>query len=116
MIIIILFAQIYAGGQIWATVFILTNSLSPMLIVFIICNFGNELTNYFEDVAENFYGMDWHMLPLDMQKHWPMMIALGQKDVELRTFGSNCFNRVLFMKVYMNIPRNQINRQHKPYF
>lgn len=65
------------------------------------CHFGNKLTQRFEDVGDNAYAyVAWYMLPMDMQKSYPMILRLGQQNVYLRGFADTRFTREVFMLVF----------------
>lgn len=68
------------------------------------CHFGNKLTQRFEDVGDNAYAyVAWYMLPMDMQKSYPMILRLGQRNVYLRGYGRARFSREVFMLVFIFI-------------
>lgn len=72
--------------------------LIPTLYMF--CHFGSQVTHRFEDVADAIYQLEWYRLPLDSQKHLPMMLAMAQKKIYLRAFGRNIHcSRGVFAKV-----------------
>lgn len=50
-------------------------------------------------MGEEFYLVSWYMFPLNTQKSWPFVIALGQNEVNLQGFGNAICNRELFKKV-----------------
>lgn len=87
------------GDEILPIVFACFPSFAPMLLIFIICNFGQFLTQRFRNVEEEFYAMKWYALPVKMQKNWPVMAAVAQIEIGLQVFGSRYFNRLLFMQV-----------------
>lgn len=93
------FLQVIESGQIVAVLNTITNTVGPTLSIFIICHCGDELTQRFRHISNDFFQVSWYMLPLDMQKNWPFMIALGQKEIGLQGFGSFHYNYELYMKV-----------------
>lgn len=43
--------------------------------------------------------VNWYLMPVKMQKHVPLMIAVGQINVYLRGFAETRCTREVFMKV-----------------
>lgn len=77
--------------------------LGPANIVvfwlYFFCIFGDNATNCLLDVRHDMYDVAWHLLPLNLKKQFPMMVALSQKEVYVRGFGrANC-TRELFVQV-----------------
>lgn len=75
----------------------------PVNIVFFwlyfFCIFGDIATNCLLDVRNDMYGIAWHLLPLNLRKQFPMMMALSQKEVYVRGFGRFNCTRELFVQV-----------------
>lgn len=96
---IIIFQLVSQGNYEWI------QSSSPTSVIvfwlFLFCHFGNKLTQRFEDVGDNAYAyVAWYMLPMDMQKSYPMILRLGQRNVYLRGFAGTRFTREVFMLVF----------------
>lgn len=90
------------GDEILPIVYACFPSFAPMLLIFIICNFGHYLTQRFKNVEDEFFAIHWYMLPLTMQRNWPIVAAVAQNEIGLQVFGSRYFNRLLFMQVQLN--------------
>lgn len=73
--------------------------MGPIGTLFLFCQLGEHLTQCFCDMGEEFYLVSWYMFPLNTQKSWPFVIALGQNEVNLQGFGNAICNRELFKKV-----------------
>lgn len=73
--------------------------LVPIFWLYFICHFGDHLTQSFENIEMEFIGFSWFMLPINLQKNWTVIIAVGQKEIGLQAFGSTNCTRQLFMKV-----------------
>lgn len=69
------------------------------LKLYIFCHFGDQVTQRFEMIGDNVYQLAWYMLPLDVQKQLPMVIALAQKRVYVRGFADTRSTREVFLKV-----------------
>lgn len=55
---------------------------------FIYCFFGEKFITEFEKINSSIYGMSWHLLPVEMQKKIPTMMAMAQRPVHLKGFFS----------------------------
>lgn len=67
--------------------------------LYLFCYFGDQVTQRFEDVGDSVYELSWYLLPLDMQKRLPMVIALTQRRVFVRGFADTRSTREVFRKV-----------------
>lgn len=68
------------------------------------CDFGQKVRNGFDEVADMLYQLDWHELPLEMQKNMPMVLAVAQKNIYIGRFGSNItYSRPVFKKVTTDV-------------
>lgn len=73
--------------------------LGPLIVIYVICHFGDYLEQDFRRVGNEFYEISWYNLPVNLQKDWPFLIAMAQQETGLRGFGKICFNREMFMKI-----------------
>lgn len=64
-----------------------------VITLYLFCYFGDLVTQRFDDVGEGVYQLPWYLLPLELQKHLPMVIAVAQKRVVFRS------TREVFRKV-----------------
>lgn len=64
-----------------------------------ICKFGDDVTHRFQDIFNSIYECPWYEMPINIKKHFPMMMAFSQKPIHI--YG--CLNirctRVTFRKV-----------------
>lgn len=90
------------GDGILAALFASFPSFLPLLTIFILCNVGQNVSHSFSQIRDDFYEVSWYTLPLNMQKNWPMLLTIGEREIGLRGFGSHCLNRGLYMKVFLN--------------
>lgn len=67
--------------------------------LYLFCYFGGQVTQRFEDIGNVLYQLDWFLLPLDLQKILPIVIALTQKRVFVRGFANTRSTREVFIKV-----------------
>lgn len=70
------------------------------------CDFGDRITQEFKKIEIEFYQLPWYLLPMDMQKKLPLMIAITQKEVVIKGFGSTSCNRESFTQVSCPLPTN----------
>lgn len=64
-----------------------------------ICNFGDQVTQRFEDVGDAIYQLTWYELPPDLRKYIPTMISIAQKGVYVHGYGDIRTTRQIFKKV-----------------
>lgn len=88
--------QLLATGLTIDHLSLITNSLGPFAFFFIICESGNYLTQEFNQIADAYYKTSWYMLPVDMQKIWPVAIGFGQMEIGI---GSTHCKRDLYAQV-----------------
>lgn len=69
----------------------------PVLYVF--CDIGEHVTQRFEGLGDQVYQLDWHTLPLDMQRDLAIVIALAQKRIYVRGYADTRSTRKVFKKV-----------------
>lgn len=70
--------------------------------LFAFCDFGDCVTREFRQVEMDFNQLRWYLLPLDVQKDLPTMIALTQRNVFIRGFGSAYCSREIFKAVWID--------------
>lgn len=63
------------------------------------CDFGERVTQEFGKIEIEFYQLPWYLLSMDMQKKLPFVIAITQKEVVIKGFGSTSCNRENFTQV-----------------
>lgn len=69
--------------------------------MFFFCYFGEQFTNAFSQLNEAIYKCDWFLLPLKMQKMFPLIIMNTRRPVYLEGFGNvrctlETFKKVIF--------------------
>lgn len=67
--------------------------LNILFVLFIFCDFGDHVTQGFEDVEMELNQLPWYLFRLNVQKNMPTIIALTQKTVLIKGFGSAHCNR-----------------------
>lgn len=73
--------------------------IASMFPIFLFCHFGGKITEQFEEIGNAAYQLEWYRLPLDMQKHLQIVIALAQKPIYIRGFGDTRTTHSVFKKV-----------------
>ena len=61
------------------------------------------MSNAFEEIDDGIGQLDWYLMPDDLQRMLPFLIAVSQKPVILRAFGSISCEREDFKKVSQNV-------------
>lgn len=71
--------------------------------LYLFCHFGSHVTERFEHIGTELYQVNWHLLPLRIQRKFPIIISMAQQNVYLQaTDGTKC-TRETFKKVSMNL-------------
>ncbi|XP_055322149.1 putative odorant receptor 85d isoform X2 [Sitodiplosis mosellana] len=68
-------------------------------VLFLICEFGQTLTNHFDQLKDVIYDCDWTAFPKDMQKILPIIIQNTQRPVVLQICEDFSCSRESFKKV-----------------
>lgn len=78
-------------------------------LIFILCNFGQKLTNQFDELNDALYMCDWYSFPLENQRMLPTILIATQQSVALKGFGNILCSRetsksvsVFNLKIYFN--------------
>lgn len=53
---------------------------------YFLCNFGQKLTNEFENISDSVYKMHWHLMPIEVRKKLPTIMAVAQRPVYIKGF------------------------------
>lgn len=56
--------------------------------VFVCCEFGEKLSNAFDEIDSVIKQFDWYKFPVKLGKMLPMLIASAQEPAKLSVFGS----------------------------
>lgn len=67
--------------------------------VFVICEFGQKLSDGFNEVDDEIGQFDWYLCSMEIQKLLPILIIVTQKPISLKVFGSISCDRENFKKV-----------------
>lgn len=70
-----------------------------MNLVLLVCEVGQRITDEFRGVDEAFGNVHWYLLPLELQRMLPLIIAYTQEPVIIAFFGSASCTRNQFKKV-----------------
>lgn len=67
--------------------------------LFVICNFGDEVTSHFDSINYEAYQCDWYLFNSKMQKHLHLMIHMTQNEVYIVNFGQVHCTRQIYSSV-----------------
>lgn len=65
----------------------------------IFCEFGQKMTNAFDEIGAEFENVSWYLLPIMVQQKIPMIISFNQTPVILKGYGSITGSREVFKQV-----------------
>lgn len=63
------------------------------------CEFGERVSNAFEEIHDTITRFEWYMFPVEMQKLLPIMLIVAEHDVPVEVFGNLTCCREIFKKV-----------------
>lgn len=67
-------------------------------MIFVLCNFGGEVTDQCASLGDSYYEMLWYLLPVDQQKYFILLNSNAQRPVYLDGFVVQC-TREMFKQV-----------------
>lgn len=71
-------------------------------LIFIICEFGEKVSQAFEEIEYKFGQFDWYLFPSNICKMLPIFISIANKPVSPAVFGSISCCREAFKNVFKN--------------
>lgn len=83
---------------------LISNSLEMfwlLALMYTLCQFGQQMTDQFSSFEHTIVGTDWYTFPIDMQRHFIIIMKTGQDPVELKGFGNVYCSRETFKKVIL---------------
>ena len=81
--------------------------VQPVILLFytffvnlIYCNFGQIITNGFEEIYDTIEDCDWHLFPMEIQRNClPIILINTQQSVVVQGFGNIDLSREMFKRV-----------------
>lgn len=70
--------------------------------VYIICEFGQRVSNAYIEIEDEIGQLDWYLFSMEIQKILPTLMIVTQKTVGLDVFGNISADREDFQKVSKN--------------
>lgn len=70
-----------------------------ILWLYLFCHFGDQTTERFGVIDDQFYQIAWYKLSLNEQKLLPLAISVAQKEIYFKVFGNISCTRDTFKKV-----------------
>lgn len=67
--------------------------------IFMICDFGEKVSNRFDDIADVLCQLQWYELPNEVQRVLPIIMMSAQQPVIIGGFGNILLRREVFKKV-----------------
>lgn len=83
--------------------------------IFGICEFGERLSETFNEINEMYDRLDWYRFPCNVQHTLTILMIFAQKPVELYVFGSMTCGRITFKNVGRNFLfiTKKLNSKHQ---
>lgn len=68
-------------------------------MIFLFCNFGEDITTQFKAIDHEIYECDWYLFPRKAQRILPTLVLSTQRPVIFRGFGNVVCTREAFKRV-----------------
>lgn len=83
--------------------------------VFITCEIGQRINDAFGELAYAIVQFDWYLLPMEIKRMLPVIIAIAHKPFSLKCFGCIICTREVFIKVSIKQSNQQSDKLFKFY-
>lgn len=83
-------------------IILLLETIWSFALICIICEFGENVSEAFEEIDYKISQFDWYLFPSDICKRLPIFISIANKPVSLAVFGSISCCREAFKNVFKN--------------
>lgn len=67
--------------------------------VFFFCEFGERVSNGFEELNDSLNNLDWYLLPIEIQRMLPTAMIIFQSPVVVPVIGKFSCSRYVFDRV-----------------
>lgn len=76
-----------------------TRTAMCLPVFFLTCNFGELVTSAFEELDVPLYNLSWHLIPIEQQRYFILILNAIQKPVVIKGLFSLDCSRVTFKMV-----------------
>lgn len=92
--------QLIASGAVQDIAHSILSIIYCIAASFLVCFYGQKITNEYENIEQSIYLMAWHLMPFGIRKKLPTMQAMAQRPVNLRGIAPIecsflCFGKVI---------------------
>lgn len=70
-----------------------------VVVLFVFCYFGEKLTTEYEKIEHTVYQTTWYLMPIEMQKKIPSLLAITYRTVHLCGFANIQCTHEFFKRV-----------------
>lgn len=71
------------------------------MVIFLLCNYGEQVTSEIEEIHDNLYDCDWYLFPIKEQRMMQLILVTAQQPINLQGFGNILLTRDTFKKVIL---------------
>lgn len=68
-------------------------------IMFTYCEMGEQISNHFDEIENGFYQLDWHLLPIEIQRMMVMILMVTKQPMQFVGFGNFTASRITMRAV-----------------
>lgn len=80
-------------------IFLICAICSSFGFILFFCDFGERVSNAFEEIHDTIAQFEWYAFPVKMQKLLPVMFIVAEHEVSVEVFGNVSCTREIFKKV-----------------
>lgn len=67
--------------------------------IYLICEFGENIFNRFDEIDSILYQCEWYKLPIEMKRLLTIILMSIQQPIVIQGFGNISLRRIMFKKV-----------------
>lgn len=86
-------------GNLMPLLLLIVSGTFATVLVFLVCEIGQKIGEAFDKIDFTLNKIDYYLLPIEIKRMLPIIIAIAQQPVELECFGSIICTRDVFKNV-----------------
>lgn len=87
------------GNNSVVIIVLLTDVFWSFVAIYAVCEFGQKLTNAFDNIEYETGQLRWYFFPIQLHRILPIFMIVSQRPVDLRVIGSISSDRITFKNV-----------------
>lgn len=79
----------------------------PLAVTFGFCEYGERLTEQFDDLGDQLCQCDWYKLPMKIQRIFSIVVVNAQQSTTIHSFENTPCSRDTFKQVWKTFPKKK---------